>query len=139
MQRLSDTRGISKHSRNPRTIGRRIRPGHKEKDRHEDLLGYLIIHPDLAFILNVTDKRSLMPVLHDPSNLAFGTVNHSLLLLLSLMAFLKKSRRIHYENLCPICLHDVFISHQMIEYPIANSYCAQHHTYLQLNLNDQQV
>ena len=48
-----------------------------------------MIHPDLTFMLNVTDNRSFTPELHDPSRVALGIVNHSLLFVLSIMAFLK--------------------------------------------------
>ena len=50
---------------------------------------YLMIHPDLTFILNVTDNLSFSPELHDPSTVALGIVNHFLLFVLSMMAFLK--------------------------------------------------
>ncbi len=50
---------------------------------------YLMIHPDLTFILNVTDNRPFTPELHDPSTVALGIVSHSLLFVLSIMAFLK--------------------------------------------------
>ena len=51
-------------------------------------ISYLITHPDLMFMLNVTGNRSLDPE-HVPSRVALGMVSHSCLFVLNMIAFLK--------------------------------------------------